>query len=70
MFDFAERSIRYLIGFWLVVGFLLSFLVQVSMLIWRVGSGTAEANREDALETSTAAVRKPTAAPTDSAVRY
>ena len=56
-FDFAERSIRYLVGFWLIAGLALSLLVHTGMLIWRADDlGPSKPNPE-ALETATAAQR-------------
>jgi hypothetical protein len=71
IFDFAQRSIRYLIGFWLVTGFLLSLVVHLSLLVWRGDSGReAEVKSEENLERSTAPIRKNTPAPTDPSVKY
>ncbi|PZR75152.1 MAG: hypothetical protein DLM73_06070 [Chthoniobacterales bacterium] len=69
MFDFAERSIRYLIGFWLAAGFLLSLVVHVGMLVWRVDSRRGP-ERAETLESKTAPMRKPTSPPTAPDVRY
>ncbi len=56
-FDFAERSIRYLVGFWLTAGLVLSMFVHTGMLIWR--SDSAGPNKPDPakLEAATAAQR-------------
>ena len=35
LFDFAERSIRYLVGFWFIAGLVLSLLVHTGMVIRR-----------------------------------
>jgi hypothetical protein len=35
LFDFANRSIRYLVGFWFASGVLLSILVHTGLLVWR-----------------------------------
>ena len=71
LFDFAERSIRYLIGFWFIAGLSLSILVRTGILIRRDDKGSAQRN-PDALEAE-AMARKPATAttppPTD-AVRY
>jgi hypothetical protein len=71
LFDFAERSIRYLIGFWFVVGLSLSILVRTGILIRRDDKGDARRN-PDALEAE-AMARKPATASTPpqvEAVRY
>ena len=74
IFDFAERSIRHLIGFWLIAGFLLSILVHFGLLLWRADAkGPSEINRDSgALEAKTDARRSPAASsPAASvAVRY
>lgn len=70
LFDFAQRSVRYLVGFWLTAGFLLSLFVRVGMLIWHLDSVGGARNPEDTLETATAPVRKPSAPPADPSVRY
>jgi len=70
IFAFGERSIRYLVGFWLTTGFLLSLVVHVSMLVWRVDAGRGGPHPEDTLETATAPVRKATAPPVAPSVRY
>jgi|GEM_PF-2309718 len=57
-FDFATRSIRYLIGFWLTTGLVLSVLVHTGMLVWRADAKTPGAKRNpEALEVATAAQR-------------
>jgi hypothetical protein len=75
IFDFAERSIRHLIGFWLITGFILSILVQGGLLLWRADrkepSGADSAT--EALEAKTDAHRTPptTSSPASTAsVRY
>jgi hypothetical protein len=70
LFDFAERSIRYLIGFWLVAGFLLSLVLHLSMLVWRGDSQATQGKTEEVLETSTAPVRKSSSPPADPSVKY
>jgi hypothetical protein len=74
VFDFAERGVRYLVGFWFTTGLVLSILVRTALLVW---GDASESNRprqsSDMLETETNA-RKPASAnppppPTD-AVRY
>jgi hypothetical protein len=71
LFDFAERSIRYLVAFWFVAGLSLSILVRTGILIKRDDKGSATRN-PDALEAE-AMARKPASAttppPTD-AVRF
>jgi hypothetical protein len=69
IFDFAERSMRYLICFWLTAGLLLSFFVHTTLLIWRVDAQKGP-QPENSLETATAPVTKPTSPPTAPAVRY
>jgi hypothetical protein len=71
LFDFAERSIRYLVGFWFVAGLSLSILVRTGILIRRDDKAEAKRNPE-ALEAATLA-RKPASAttpPPTEAVRY
>jgi hypothetical protein len=69
VFDFAQRSVRYLVGFWLTTGFVLSLFTRVGVLVWHLEAGGTH-NSEDTLETATAPVRKPTAPPADPTVRY
>jgi hypothetical protein len=73
IFDFAERGVRYLVGFWFTTGLVLSILVRTVILVR--GDTSGEINRRqnaERLEAETAA-RKPATAntppPTD-AVRY
>lgn len=72
-FDFAERSIRYLVGFWFVAGIILSVFVHTGILIRRADAKGPDAKRNpDALEAE-AAARKPASAttpPPSAAVRY
>ena len=71
LFDFAERSIRYLVGFWFVVGLSLSILVRTGILIRRDDKGEAKRN-PDRLEAE-AMARKPanaTTPPPTESVRY
>ncbi len=57
-FDFAERSVRYLVGFWLLTGFILSILVRTSMIVWRADANVPHAGpNQEALEEATAAQR-------------
>ncbi len=74
-FDFAEQSIRYLVGFWVTTGLVLSILVHTAMVVWRADrKGPASKPNPEALEAATAAHRAaaskspPPAAP--AAVRY
>ena len=59
IFDFAERSIRHLIGFWLISGFILSVLVHFGLLIWRADKPPPPDRPSEALENKTAAQRSP-----------
>jgi hypothetical protein len=71
LFDFAERSIRYLVGFWFIAGLSLSILVRTGILIWRDDQSGPKRNPE-ALEAA-ATARKPASAttpPPSAAVRY
>ena len=74
IFDFAERSIRHLIGFWLITGFILSILVHFGLLLWRADrkEPAAPGPNSEALETKTNARRSPaSASPASTAsVRY
>ena len=56
-FDFAERSIRYLVGFWLLAGLVLSMLVHTGMLIWREDATGPSKPDPAKLEAATAARR-------------
>lgn len=57
-FDFAERSIRYLVGFWLIGGLVLSMFVHTGMLIWRTDAKAPDSKPDPAkLEAATAARR-------------
>lgn len=74
IFDFAERSIRHLIGFWLISGFILSVLVHFGLLIWRADKKepALPEPQSEALEAKAAAQRSPSStSPAASAdVRY
>jgi hypothetical protein len=73
LFDFAERSVRYLVGFWFAAGLVLSLIVHTGILITRAdakGSGAKET--PETLEAK-AISHRPAGAPTQpptSAVRY
>jgi hypothetical protein len=73
LFDFAERSVRYLVGFWFAAGLVLSLIVHTGMLVRRAdakGSGAKE--NSETLEVK-ASRHRPASAPTQpptSAVRY
>jgi hypothetical protein len=72
LFDFAERSIRYLIAFWFIAGLSLSILVRTGILIRRDDKGDAARRNPEALEAE-AMARKPgtaTTPPPTEAVRY
>jgi hypothetical protein len=73
LFDFAERSIRYLVGFWLTTGLGLSILVHTGILVWRDNAkGPGPKPNPEALEAK-ATARKPATAttpPPSAAVRY
>jgi hypothetical protein len=57
-FDFAERSIRYLVGFWVTAGLILSILVHTTMLVWRADRKNPDSKpNQEALEAATAARR-------------
>jgi hypothetical protein len=73
LFDFAERSVRYLVGFWFIAGLVLSLIVHTGILITRadaMGSGAKE--NTETLEVKTSSHRRATAptAPPETAVRY
>ena len=71
--DFAERSIRYLVGFWLMTGLALSVLVHTGILISRDNAkGPGPKRNPEALEAA-ATAQKPASAstvPPSAAVRY
>lgn len=72
LFDFAERSIRYLIGFWFTAGIFLSVLVHTGILVWR-DSKRADSKRDATSLEAAANARKPASAntpPASDAVRY
>jgi hypothetical protein len=58
LFDFAARSIRYLIGFSFTTGLVLSLLVHIGMLVWRANAKEPDTKpNPEALEAATAAQR-------------
>ena len=73
LFDFADRSIRYLVGFWFTSGLILSILVHTSLLVWRADAkGSGLRQDSEALEVKAASHKPPSAtapAPVP-AVRY
>jgi hypothetical protein len=73
LFDFAERSVRYLVGFWFTAGLILSLLVHTGMLVRRADATEPGFKRNPDLLEAEATARKPASAtmppPTD-AVKY
>jgi len=74
IFDFAARSLRYIIGLGLLTGIILSIFVYVAVFVWRADRGASDPPKANAgeLENSMTARRKiptPTPAPA-AAVRY
>ena len=72
-FDFAERSIRYLVGFWFTSGLVLSILVHTTLLVWRADAKGSDFKRNPEQLEAEAAARKPASAttpPPTEAVRY
>ena len=72
LFDFAERGVRYLAGFWFTTGLVLSILVRTAMLIMGDNSSDSNSRSPDRLEAE-AQARKPATAPTEApppSVRY
>ena len=73
LFDFAERSVRYLVGFWFTAGLILSLLVHTGLLIRRADAKGPSFKRNPELLEAEANARKPATAqtpPQTSAVRY
>lgn len=71
LFDFAERSIRYLVGFWFTAGLILSVIVHTGMLVWRADAKVLKQSPET-LEVK-ASAHKPASAtnpPAPDAVKY
>jgi hypothetical protein len=73
LFDFAERSIRYLVGFWFTTGLVLSIIAHTGLLVWRADAkGMGGRQNAEALEVKAASHKPPSATtppPTDS-VKY
>ncbi len=72
LFDFAERGVRYLAGFWFITGLVLSMLARTAMLVMGDNSSEAKSRSPDRLEAE-AQARKPATAPTEApppSVRY
>ena len=73
LFDFAERSIRYLVGFWFTAGLILSLLVHTGILIRRADAQGGDYKRNPDLLEAEANARKPattTVPPPVDAVKY
>jgi len=72
LFDFANRSIRYLVGFWFASGVLLSILVHTGLLVWRAdANGNGLKPDSETLEVKTTAPEPASATtPPPNAVRY
>jgi hypothetical protein len=72
LFDFAERSIRYLVGFWFTTGLILSILVHTGMLVWRADArGPGLKQDGETLEVKASAHKPPAAStPPAASVRY
>jgi hypothetical protein len=71
-FDFAERSVRYLVGFWFTTGLVLSVIAHTGILVWRDNAKPGPERNPDALEAA-ANARKPASAktpPPSAVVRY
>ena len=72
LFDFSERSIRYLVGFWFTAGLVLSLFVHTGMLIRRADAGPDFKRNPDLLEAEVTARKPATATMPEStaAVKY
>lgn len=73
LFDFAERSVRYLVGFWFTTGLVLSLFVHTGMLIRRADAKDPGYKRNPDLLEAESIARKPATAttpPETAAVRY
>jgi hypothetical protein len=71
LFDFAERGVRYLVGFWFTTGLVLSILARTTILVMR-DDGNHVKRDADAIEAEARARRpaKDTPPPAPAAVRY
>lgn len=73
LFDFAERSVRYLVGFWFTTGLVLSLLVHTGILVRRADAkGSGYKKSAETLEAE-ATARKPATAttpPPTASVKY
>jgi hypothetical protein len=75
LFDFAERGVRYLVGFWFTTGLVLSILVRTAILVMGDNASNATTQSADRLEAEAVArraARDPNKAqpPAPEAVRY
>jgi len=73
LFDFAERSIRYLVGFWFTAGLVLSLLVHTTMLVWWADAKRPGARQNSETLEVKATSHRPASAttpPPSSAIRY
>ena len=66
LFDLAERSVRYLIGFWFTAGLVLSILVHTTVLVWRADAEPGLKQNAESLEVK-ASAHKPASASTPAA---
>jgi hypothetical protein len=57
IFDFAERGVRYLVGFWFTTGLVLSILVRTAILIMGDNASPPAKQNADRLEAEAAARR-------------
>ena len=71
IFDFADRSVRYLVGFWFTSGLILSILVHTGLLIWRADAKELKQD-SDTLEVKAASHKSASvpAPPATDAVKY
>jgi hypothetical protein len=74
LFDFAERGVRYLVGFWFTTGLVLSILARTAILIMSDDASTPNRQSTDRLEaeaTARKAAKDPNGPPAaPAAVRY
>jgi hypothetical protein len=75
LFDFAERGVRYLVGFWFTTGLVLSILVRTTILVMGDNAPSSTTQSADRLEADAAARRaardpNKTQPPAPDAVRY